>query len=110
MKVRDPHPRWAVYVGCRHPGIKVSPEKCAYEGTIYGNDNEPMKGHYKPVAHNEKDFRLYADRKMLDPVFRAQAIKDLRGKHLLCWCRQDVPGFCHARVWLEIVNRKECGT
>jgi hypothetical protein len=38
-----------------------------------------------------------------------QAIKDLRGKHLLCWCRQEQPyqSWCHARVWLGIVNRPE---
>jgi len=46
---------------------------------------------------------------MSDPAFRAQAITDLRGKHLLCWCRQSGPQreeFCHARVWLEIVNKE----
>jgi len=45
---------------------------------------------------------------MLGPAFRAQAIKELRGKHLLCWCPQDGPDreeFCHARVWKEVVNR-----
>jgi len=47
---------------------------------------------------------------MLDLAFRAQAIKDLRGKHLLCWCVQRGPErapFCHARVWKDVVNRLE---
>lgn len=45
---------------------------------------------------------------MGNPAFRAQAIKELRGKHLLCWCIQEGPErapFCHARVWLELVNK-----
>ncbi len=59
------------------------------------------------IATNEKDFRAYAIKNMQDPAFRTQAIKDLRGKHLLCWCIQEGPKrdkFCHARVWLELAN------
>jgi len=103
------YPRFAVYVGCRYPGVNEA-DKPFKEGTVYGNDYEPFKGHYKPIARNETDFRMYAEKKWLDPDFRAQAIKDLRGKHLLCWCIQDGPNrapFCHARVWLDIVNRPE---
>lgn len=95
------YPRDAVYVGCL---------TARFPGTIYGNDHEPFKGHKKWIAKTSVKFRKYAKNKMLDPVFRAQAIKDLRGKHLLCWCIQDGPKrnpFCHARVWLEIVNRAE---
>lgn len=96
-------PRWAVYVGCKYG---------RYEGTIYGNDHEPFKGHFKPIAKDDDTFRLYVEKRMLDSQFRAQAIKELRGKHLLCWCIQDGPErtpFCHARVWLGIVNRAEYG-
>jgi len=60
------------------------------------------------IADNERDFRNYVEARMADPVFAAKAIKDLRGKHLLCWCRQsglDRAKFCHARVWLEAVNK-----
>lgn len=35
--------------------------------------------------------------------FRAEAIEDLRGKNLACWCRLDQP-FCHVNVWLRIAN------
>jgi hypothetical protein len=94
------YPPDAVYVGCL---------TARFPGTVYGNDYEPFKGHKNWVATNEKDFRAYAIKKMQDPAFRAQTIKDLRGKHLLCWCVQDGPKrskFCHARVWLELVNLK----
>jgi len=89
----------AVYVGCLTE---------RFPGTVYGNDYEPFKGHKKWIADNEKDFRKYAKGRMKDTAFRAQAIKDLRGRHLLCWCVQDGPKrqkFCHARVWLELVNK-----
>lgn len=95
FRIQEPHPRWAVYVGCKYG---------KYEGTPYGNGVNPIKGHYPAVADTEEGFRNYAEQKMLDPVFREQAIRDLRGKHLLCWKH---PGWCHAQVWLEIVNRPE---
>jgi hypothetical protein len=73
------------------------------------NNPNPSQADLKsPIARNEADFRRYVDDRMSDPAFRAQAITDLRGKHLLCWCRESGPQreeFCHARVWLEIVNK-----
>jgi hypothetical protein len=97
------YPPDAIYVGCL---------TARFPGTIYGNDHEPFKGHKKWIAVNEAAFRKYAKQKMRDAAFKAQAIKDLRGKHLLCWCSQDKnpdgsckQPFCHARVWLEIVNK-----
>lgn len=89
-----PHPRWGVYVGRKWGQFPDTP---------YGNYLK---------TEIEAEFRHYAEKKMLDPAFRVQAIQDLRGKHLLCWCLQDGPNrapFCHARVWLEIVNRPEGG-
>ena len=104
------YPPDAVYVGCK----TLSPSR---EGTPFGNAKNPFvlpqhKDSHKNarIADTEKDFRAYAIKKMQDPAFRAQAIKDLRGKHLLCWCMQDGPKrqeFCHARVWLELVNTKD---
>jgi len=94
------YPRWAVYVGCKYGH---------YEGTIYGNALQPLEGTYPKAGNTETEFRIYAEDKMRDRAFREQAIKDLRGKHLLCWCIQDGPNrqeFCHARVWLELVNPK----
>lgn len=32
-----------------------------------------------------------------------EALNDLRGKNLACWCAADAP--CHADVLLELVNR-----
>ncbi len=104
------YPVFAQYVGCKFAQLP---------GTIYGNSYRPfdLDGHSKsPIAtaKEPEKFREYAEKKWLDPGFRAQAIKDLRGKHLLCWCPQDKnpdstfkQPFCHARIWLEIVNRPE---
>jgi Domain of unknown function (DUF4326) len=36
------------------------------------------------------------------PEWKAEAIQELRGKNLACFCRLDVP--CHADVLLELVN------
>ena len=99
------YPRWAKYVGC----CFAPNGKLVREGSPYGNDHAPLEGHRSPIARNEADFRKYVEERMSDPAFRAQAITDLRGKHLLCWCRQSGPQreeFCHARVWLEIVNKE----
>jgi protein-tyrosine phosphatase len=91
------YPEGAVYVGCR-----VAPYgKVIREGTIYGNSREPLLNHKTPY----ENFRAYAENRMADPAFYAQAIKDLRGKHLLCWCRPDEADRCHARVWLDLVNQ-----
>ena len=84
--------------------------KVIREGTVYGNDYEPFKGHRKPISMTEAGFRKYVEERLADPVFREQALTDLRGKHLLCWCKQSGPersAFCHARVWLEAVNRAQ---
>ena len=100
------YPRWAVYVGCRFEAHG----KLVREGTIYGNGVNPLTGHYPMAAQDEAGFRQYAEERMTDPIFRVQALRDLRGKHLLCWCRQSGPeraAFCHARVWLEMANRIE---
>jgi hypothetical protein len=97
------YPKEAVYVGCR----VARAGKVIREGTIYGNGKCPLKGHYPMAGSNESEFHAYAVKKMQEPAFRGQAIKDLRGKDLLCWCVQEGPKrdeFCHARVWLELVN------
>jgi alkylated DNA repair dioxygenase AlkB len=95
------YPRYAVYVGCRYEANgKVR------EGTPYGNGRNPLAGHAGAIR-TEAAFRKYVAERMSDPAFRTQALDDLRGKHLLCWCRQSGPDraeFCHARVWLEAVN------
>jgi hypothetical protein len=94
------YPRFGVYVGCKFAHL---------EGTVYGNGKDPLNGHYPMIASNEADFRDYVEKKMSDPAFREKALRELRGKHLLCWCYQDGSEraeFCHARVWLEAVNKR----
>lgn len=100
------YPADAVYVGCRttHPfkGYVIR------EGTIFGNGANPLISH-EGALHSEGEFRAYAIEKLEDPAFRNEAEK-LRGKDLLCWCVQSGKRraeFCHARVWLELINRPE---
>jgi hypothetical protein len=97
------YPKDAIYVGCR-----VSRgSRLIREGTIFGNGTDPLVSH-DGWLKTEEAFRQYAEQKMLDPAFR-QRVEGLRGKDLLCWCVQDGPKrapFCHARVWLELANRK----
>lgn len=97
------YPADAVYVGCRVLGRDGTVLR---EGSIFGNGADPLvsrDGGFK----TEAEFRDYAERRMQDPDFRAK-VRELKGKHLLCWCVQSGPKraeFCHARVWLEIANR-----
>jgi hypothetical protein len=93
----------AVYVGCNVIDRKGDVIK---EGTIFGNAANPLVSHHGAF----KTEREYAERKMQDPEFCEKVRRELRGKHLLCWCVQTGPKreeFCHARVWLEIANREE---
>ena len=95
---------YAVYVGCRYERNG----KLVREGTPYGNGANPLAGHAGAIK-TEAAFRKYVAERMSDPAFRTRALDDLRGKHLLCWCRQIGPDreeFCHARVWLEAVNQE----
>jgi hypothetical protein len=104
FSIKNRHfPRWAVYIGCKSG---------RYEGSINGNALQPLEGNFPKAGNTEVEFRIYAENKMRDPAFREQAIKKLRGKHLLCWCIRDGPErapSCHGRVWLQIVNRPEYG-
>lgn len=99
----------AVYVGCR----TVRGQK--RDGTIFGNAVDPLKvrrkGSNSWIATTAEAFRIYALDRLNDPAFRSEAEK-LRGKDLLCWCVQDGPKrakFCHARVWLELINGNHGG-
>ena len=96
------YPADAIYVGCRVPDRRGGVIR---EGTIFGNGTNPLRSHHGWLK-TEAEFRRYAEAKLLDPEFRQQALK-LRGRDLLCWCVQDGPKraeFCHARVWLELMN------
>jgi hypothetical protein len=97
------YPADAVYVGCRtmHPfkGYVIR------QGSIFGNGASPLISH-EGGLHSDREFRAYAIEKLKHPAFRAEAEK-LRGKDLLCWCAQEGKRraeFCHARVWLELIN------
>jgi 2OG-Fe(II) oxygenase superfamily/Domain of unknown function (DUF4326) len=99
------YPPDAVYVGCR---VRDRKGNVIREGTIFGNGTDPLVSH-RGGLKTEREFREYAEQKLQDPEFREKA-KQLRGKHLLCWCVQSGPKreeFCHARVWLELLNGPE---
>jgi hypothetical protein len=91
---------------------------------MYGNSYTPRKwgGHKNnPIAKTPEEYRQKLDRKWKsnapkDVSWKERAIKELRGKNLLCWCLQpeNVDGVkvtkaegCHARVLFEYVNRKD---
>jgi len=116
MKAGHAYPKDAEYVGCKTTRGQVR------EGTVFGNALDPLKrrgvvlengrknehiaGEELPPEKREAKFRAYAMEKLKDPAFRREAEK-LRGKHLLCWCVQNGQKrseFCHARVWLDLVN------
>jgi len=119
------HPKDAIYVGCAGswPCCKCH-EQDVRSGSRYGNSYKPRKwgGHKQnPIAKTPDEYRtkLHALWNSPEPkavAWKERAIKDLRGKNLLCWCLQPehVDGVkvtkaegCHARVLFEYVNRKD---
>lgn len=85
---RDPNvPRDAVYVG---------------RPTKWGNPYSYLSGmRAVKVATRAEAIELYRQRIVYDPDLLAEAKRELRGKHLVCWC---APLPCHADVLLEIAN------
>ena len=84
------------------------PEGAVYVGrpTKWGN---PFKaGEEIPflpgrrVADNRHAASLYAGHAPLQPLLRAAARDELKGRDLACWCPLDQP--CHADTLLEIAN------
>jgi hypothetical protein len=97
-------PADAVYVGCR---VRNRKGGVIREGSIFGNGTNPLVSHHGSL-NSENEFRAHAIGKLKDPLFRAEAEK-LRGRDLLCWCVQEGKRraeFCHARVWLELINQE----
>ncbi|MFZ0736963.1 MAG: alpha-ketoglutarate-dependent dioxygenase AlkB [Candidatus Acidiferrales bacterium] len=123
--IKRKHPKDAVYVGCAGawPCCKCH-EQDVRSGSRYGNSYTPRKwgGHMQnPIARTPDEYRTKLDALWNSPepkavAWKERAIKELRGKNLLCWCLQpeDVDGVkvtdpegCHARVLFEYVNRKD---
>ena len=48
-------------------------------------------------------FREWLDETEEGRMLAAEAVEELRGKNLACWCSLD--DFCHADVWLEVANK-----
>jgi Domain of unknown function (DUF4326) len=97
------YPTEAVYVGCR---VRNRKGGVIRQGSIFGNRINPLVSHHGSLK-SESEFRACALEKLKDPAFR-QLAQQLKGKDLLCWCAQEGKRraeFCHARVWLELINQ-----
>lgn len=95
-------PEGAVCV-CR-PGKHGNPFRISQEVTLCGD--RPGEGGRKVFVHDAAEaVALYRQFTATNPDVRAAAIKELRGKDLVCWCGLDQP--CHADVLLEIANEPE---
>jgi hypothetical protein len=128
--IKRQHPKDAIYVGCRGTWkcCKCHEQDVRVLGSMYGNSYKPrmIGGHAKfPIGKAEngktavENYCEKLDAKWNstapnDVKWKERAIKELRGKNLLCWCLQpeDVDGVkvtkpegCHARVLFEYVNR-----
>jgi hypothetical protein len=83
----------------RRKGAPVPPARAVYVGrpTIYGN---PF-----PIGKNGRDACVARYEAWLNApeqaALREQAIAELRGRDLVCWC---APEACHADVLLDLVN------
>jgi hypothetical protein len=80
-------PEGAVYVGRAAPGLPASPFANPFA----------VKQHGRAEA-----IRLYREYLLGDPELVAQARRDLAGRDLACWCRDDQQ--CHADILLGIAN------
>lgn len=86
---RDPNtPADAVYVG---------------RPTKWGNPYSHQNGTLARFKVDTKQEAIDAFRDMLweDDEMQSEAIEELRGKDLVCWC---APRPCHADILLELVN------
>ena len=65
----------------------------------------PEEGHNKPITQQQAVdlFRDWITGETFGATLtRGRAMRELRGKNLMCWCKLDQP--CHADVLLEIAN------
>jgi hypothetical protein len=83
--------------------------------TLFGNpfhlgDEHPTLGKLKTVDQVVEAYRLYlADwlagkLQARDPKKKPEALDELKGMNLACWCELDQP--CHRNVLLEVLNPK----
>ncbi len=71
--------------------------------TPFGNPFRIGKGETREQVI-EKFRHYFYDRIKTDEQFKKDVLKDLRGKHLLCWC---APFPCHAEVIREWLEQRE---
>ena len=88
-------PEGAVYVG--RPTKWGNPFAIGPDGS-----RENCVGSYKRLMEARASDFNRAGRKHGPAGYPHEAVQELRGKDLACWCRLDQP--CHADVLLEIAN------
>lgn len=65
----------------------------------WANPYRPASASTPAAAAAVEHFTAYLRR---NPALLAQAVPELRGRNLACWCSPRLP--CHADVWLALVN------
>ena len=86
--------------GWQMPGNTVyvgRPSKWGNPFTVVMGRGLNQEAYAEAVAHY-RDWLAHPNRAKL----RAEAIEELKGKHLACWCVPSVA--CHADVLLEVAN------
>lgn len=73
------------------------------ENTVYVGRPTKWGNPYNISIYNdrEKCIRLYGE--TMSQMLKQDAVKELRGKNLACFCPLDKP--CHADVLLELANK-----
>jgi hypothetical protein len=89
---------WRYDKGGRKPEDAVSVDR----STKWGNPFKVGPSRSQAVAVAEFRTALLAGRLR---VTADEVRRELRGKHLACWCKLDTP--CHADVLLEVANAPE---
>ena len=93
-----PHSSTTPRVYSRRKSAEKPPQDAVYvgRGTPFGNPFVIGKD-----GTREDVIRAYREWLTYQPALRERMRRELRGKHLACWC---APEACHADVILEVAN------
>lgn len=92
----------------RTKGWKMPPNTVYVgRGSKWGNPYVIGEKFHNTIIDAQWAVRLYESaiksRSMALPFVIENAVKELRGKNLACWCKEGEP--CHADVLIEIANQ-----
>jgi hypothetical protein len=87
--------------GWRKPPNTISVSRGSYWGNPYN-----WQDHLDTMSRAEAKAYVVAKyrEELLKDSIRIFKARELKGRNLMCWCRQDEP--CHRDVLLEVANRK----